>query len=213
MILSVLFLGEGTSDSGIVPQVEMCAARLGIEVAITDPDLGRLPNPPGKSVTEKLRTSLSIGGKYDLVIVHRDADRDGREARLREIATAFRDAAPDLLFASVIPIRMTEAWLLTDEGEIRTVAGNPRGRARLDLPGPSRVESVPDPKKLLKDVLGVASGLTGRKLAKFQERFPQHRRQLLERLDPDGPIREVPSWRSFVSDLEHGLKTAVHGRS
>ncbi|MER5266861.1 hypothetical protein ABTZ99_32685 [Actinosynnema sp. NPDC002837] len=209
MTLSVLFLGEGTSDSGIVPQVELCAARLGIEVAITDPDLGRLPNPPGKSVVEKLRASLLIGGHYDLVIVHRDADRDGREARLREISIAFNDAAPDILFTSVIPIRMTEAWLLTNEYEIRTVAGNPRGRTGLNLPSPARVESVADPKKLLKEVLGVASGLTGRKLAKFHDRFSQHRRQLLERLDPDGPIQEVSSWRNFMTDLESGLIAAV----
>lgn len=208
MITRVLFLGEGPSDSGIVPQIENLAARIGFELAITDPDLSRLPNPPGKAVAEKLRTAIYIGGEYDLIVVHRDADRDGRAARLAEISRAVEDATPRSSYAAVIPVRMTEAWLLTDERELRHVAGNPKGTCQLNLPPSKRVESLPDPKKVLKETLGVASGLSGRKLSKFHERFSEHRRQLLERLDPDGPVSMVPSWRDFVTDLEAGLRSA-----
>jgi len=108
---------------------------------------------------------------------------------------------------------MTEAWLLTDELELRRVAGNPKGTMRLHLPRPARVESVPDPKGLLKELLGIASGLSGRNLVKFHGRFGQHRRQLLERLDPDGSISVVPSWQSFVSDLESALGRAPSSRA
>lgn len=208
MIIRVLFLGEGPSDSGIVPQIENLAARSGFELAITDPDLGRLPNPPGKGVAEKLRATVEIGGRYDLVVIHRDADRDGREARLTEITQAVADNAPNSCYTPVIPVRMTEAWLLTDESELRHVAGNPRGKCKLNLPPPRKVEAVPDPKKLLRDSLAMASELSGRKLSRFHERFSAHRRQLLERLDPDGPIGLVPSWRDFVADLEAGLRSA-----
>jgi len=60
--IRVLFIGEGPSDSGIAPQVENLAARLSIAVAITDPDLSRLREPPGRAVAEKLKAALAIGG-------------------------------------------------------------------------------------------------------------------------------------------------------
>jgi hypothetical protein len=207
----VLFLGEGTSDSGIVPHIENLAVRLDIEVAITDPDFSRLPETPGRTVEGKLRTAITIGGIYDLIVVHRDADSAGRDARLIEITGAVKAVTPDTCYTPVIPIRMTEAWLLTDESGLRSVAGNPQGRMPLNLPPPARVEQVLDPKKLLKDVLGIASGLSGRRLDRFHTRFGQHRRQLLERLDPDGNIVAVPSWKQFVSDLESALR-AVSAR-
>ena len=209
MTISVLFLGEGTSDSGIVPQVETVAARLEIEVAITDPDLGRLKSPPGKTLYDKLRVSLEIGGKYDLIVLHRDADRDGRAARLSEMASAIKKAAPDARYVPVIPVKMTEAWLLTDEHALRQVAGNPKGRIPLNIPPVARLENLPDPKKTLKDTLGIASGQSGRNLAKFHTRFSQHRRQLLERLDPDGNVCRLSSWQHFVADIETGLREAA----
>lgn len=209
MTIRVLFIGEGPSDSGIAPQIENLAARLSIAVAITDPDLGRLREPPGRAVAEKLKAALAIGGEYDLIVVHRDADRDGRDARLTEIATAVQAASAGSCYSAVIPVRMTEAWLLTDESELRRVAGNPKGTTQLDLPKPARVEAIPDPKKLLKEILGIASGLSGRKLVKFHDRFSQHRRQLMEGLDPDGSIGVVPSWQCFVTDLESALKAAA----
>jgi hypothetical protein len=204
-----LFLGEGTSDSGIIPQIETLAANHGIDIAITDPDLARLPKPPGRAVSEKLRAIIEMDGRYDLIIIHRDADRDGRAARLAEITDAVKAHASGTPHAAVIPIRMTEAWLLLDERELRIVAGNPNGRVRLDLPGPRKVESIPDPKSLLKQKLALASELSGRKLEKFQGRFPHHRRLLLERIHPAGSITKVPSWCDFVADLTSALVVAA----
>lgn len=140
-----------------------------------------------------------------------EVDGDGRDARWAEITAAVQTVTPGTCYVPVIPIRMTEAWLLTDELELRCVAGNPKGRMSLDLPQPAQVEKVPDPKQKLKDVMGVASGLSGRKLKGFHARFPQHRRQLLERLDPDGNVAVVPSWKCFVGDLESALHKAAAG--
>jgi hypothetical protein len=47
----------------------------------------------------------------------------------------------------VIPIRMTEAWLLLDEEAIRDSAGRPSSSVSLGLPLPQRVETIPDPKQ------------------------------------------------------------------
>jgi hypothetical protein len=55
----------------------------------------------------------------------------------------------------VIPIRMTEAWLLLDEAEIRRVAGSPNGKVSLGLPKAKDVESIPDPKAQLAQTLAI----------------------------------------------------------
>jgi hypothetical protein len=134
----VVFLGEGTSDGGLVTQIAAIAAREGIDVAITDPDLARLPTPPGRAVDAKLLAVTKLGGVYDLIVVHRDADNQGVRAREREIADAVASVADSVPHVPVIPVRMTEAWLLTSEEDLRWVAGNPNGKAALNLPTPSR---------------------------------------------------------------------------
>jgi hypothetical protein len=210
--IRVLFLGEGTSDSGITVHVQRIATECGIEVVITDPLIDRLGRPPKKTVAGKLQAIKEIGGVYDLVVIHRDGDRDGRKARMTEIENAVAEVMPGVAHAPVIPIRMTEAWLLLDEQEIRQVAGNPNGKTPLDLPGVRRVESIPAPKAVLKETLCRASGLSGRRLDRFKQRFPHQRRQPLERIVPAGLIAEVPSWHDFNVDLKQGLDTVAAQR-
>jgi hypothetical protein len=106
----------------------------------------------------------------------------------------------------VIPVRMTEAWLLLDETAIRQVAGNPRGRRDLSLPAPKRVESVPDPKQLLQQCLLTAADCGGRRREQVTKRFNEHRRQLLERIDRSGPINDLPSWQQLIADIESAIE-------
>lgn len=75
----------------------------------------------------------------------------------------------------VVPVRMSEAWLLIDETALRHAAGNPNGKVSLDLPSLHRLEQLPDPKQLLHDLLRRASGLHGRRLTSFNRRLHGHR--------------------------------------
>jgi hypothetical protein len=202
--LRVLFLGEGTSDDGIADHIEIIAADRGVEVTITNPELGRL-NHVGHALPDKLAAVRDLGGEYDLVAVHRDADAVGRQARVDEIASAIHAHMPQVAHVPIVPVRMTEAWLLVDERAIRRVAGNPNGRCALGLPNVRRIESLPDPKAELKRVLSTASELTGRKLERFNRRFSENRRQLLRRLDANGPVTSLSSWQAFVREVEEAL--------
>jgi hypothetical protein len=116
---------------------------------------------------------------------------------------------PDRPHIAVVPVRALEAWLLLDEAAIRRVAENPRGRMKLDLPKGSTVERISDPKKLLQQTLATASGVSGRRLATFRSRFPRHRQKLLEALDRNGLVSELPSWRAFMTDLKAALDRAA----
>jgi hypothetical protein len=202
----VLFLGEGSSDDGITAHIERIAGECGLTIAMTAPDMGLLPLDD-RSVLGKLEAIKKIGGEYDLLVIHRDRDNSTREARVAEIMAAVGAAMPETLCVPVIPVRMTEAWLVLDEKLIRMVAGNPNGRVPLPMPDPGKAERIADPKDLLKELLVTASELTGRKRRIFQSRFPYHRKQVLERLDPYGTVRYLESWRAFDSDLRAMFET------
>ncbi|MCZ7414916.1 MULTISPECIES: DUF4276 family protein [unclassified Streptomyces] len=205
MTLRILFTGEGTSDAGLKPHIEAVAAQSGRSVTVAAPELGRLGVGSCHSIPEKLHVLKELGDVYDIVIVHRDADRGTPAERENEIAEAVAAQWPGRPHVAVVPVRMLEAWLLLDESAIRHVSENPNGRVRLGLPRGKAVETVADPKKLLKDTLARSSGYRGRRLVNFQKRFPQHRHKLLERLDPCGPVAALPSWQAFTHDLRNAL--------
>jgi hypothetical protein len=207
MTVRVLFVSEGTSDQGLAPHVEDIAEESGVRVVVSAPDLRWLDHRAGHSVAEKLRAAKRLGEGFDLIVLQRDADRQAPQDRRDEMASAVAGEWPELPHVPVVPVRMLEAWLLLDEAAIREVAGNPRGRMPLDLPGPSAVERIADPKQVLKHTLARASGCTGRRLAGLQKRFPHNRHRLLELLDRNGPVSKVSSWREFVTDLVSALRS------
>ena len=200
-----LFIGEGSSDLPLRDHVERIAAAHGVPLRVSAPDLSRLPEPPGRDVGSMAVAALALAGPSSLLFVHRDADRETADVRRAQIHESLRAAALELPAVAVIPVRMTESWLLVDEGAIRAVAGNPAGREPLDLPVAHRAEAVADPKALLREALKRASGLRQRRLRDFTNDFGHHRRQLLERLDPEGPVAQLGSWRQFVADVEEAV--------
>ncbi|WP_432085260.1 hypothetical protein [Streptomyces sp. bgisy095] len=206
--MRALYLCEGSSDTGLRFHIEAIAADMGREVLVTVPDLDRLPISPGRTVADKLRTAQQLsqdGRPYDVLVIHRDSDREPPRHRREEIAAAVGEISPGVPHVPVVPVRMLEAWLLLDHAAIREVAGNPNGRVTLKLPQPARVESVADPKKALKDAIAAASEERGRGLQRLQARFPANRARLLQMLDRNGPVTRLSSWQSFTNDLRAAL--------
>jgi hypothetical protein len=202
-----LFVCEGSSDAGIAGHIETIAARRGVLMDVTVPDYGLLEERVGNRVEDKVRAGIALGGQFDLIAVHRDCDNAGVEPRRREIATAVLECDYRAPHVAIIPVRMTEAWLILDEVEIRRVAANPNGRTRLDLPSYREAERMADPKSFLREVLAKASEATGRRLEKFNNRFHNHRSQLLRDLNLDGAVSDLPSWRRFVQEIEDVLES------
>jgi len=138
----------------------------------------------------------------DVLIVHRDAERDPAELREAEVLEAMIVASCAVQHVSVIPVRMTEAWLLFDEESIRVAAGNPRGRMSLKLPQVKKLEGVPDPKKVLKEALIAATGLTGRRRRVSIRRWPSMRARVGEVIGDYSPLLELAAFSRFVRDVE-----------
>lgn len=201
---SGVFLAEGSSDMPIAELVEGMFFERGFEVHLSKPDFDLLSRRVGRDVGSKIRAAKELTrGAIDVLVVHRDADSAGAATRRAEIVGAAADAlGREHYLVPVIPVRMTEAWLLLDEAAIRTVAGNPRGRTALSLPRRHEVETCADPKKILEECLLAAADATGRRRDRVAKRFSQSRKQLLERLDLNGPVTALPSWRSMVAEID-----------
>jgi hypothetical protein len=139
----------------------------------------------------------------DLLFVHRDAEAQPREVRIREIEQALASiAAPPAV--CIVPVRMTEAWLLFDEAILRQAAGNPRGTRDLALPPPQRVESLHDAKETLYRILREASGRRGRRAKTFRPSIAAHR--LAELVEDFSPLRQLTSFRALEVDLRNVLQ-------
>ena len=199
-LLRFLFLSEGSSEAALTPHLEqLCIEAGAAEARGLHPDLGRLPRPPGKRVADQLRAALQWEREIDLVFIHRDSDRVPYAQRYQEIHEAVAVVDHALPWVPVIAVQEIEAWLLLDERAIREVAGNPRGKTELGLPKMSAVEVTASPKEILREALARASGHTGRRLDGFRKDFALHRRQLIERLELDGSLTDLPAWKAMVA--------------
>lgn len=199
---TALFIREGTSDAPLADIVESMFREHDVSVRITSPDFSLLEGRLSKDLPSRMRAGLKLmGANVDVIICHRDADNQGHDARRLEMVSALSTISAPSLLVPIIPVRMTEAWLLLDETAIRTVAGSPGGTNDLALPKKSEVERVADPKAVLKTSILRAAQVTGRRSARLNERFSSHRRQLLERLDCFGPVADLPSWKRMLAEI------------
>lgn len=206
MSLRAVLIVDGPSDLPMAGHLEQLCAVYHREVQITAIDPRHLSGV-GRRVEDRLRFILNQETDPDLVFVHRDAEAVPPGDRVAEVMNAAQSVGiseDDVV--PVVPVRMTEAWLLLDEAEIRRVAGRPNGSGDLALPRLAAVESVADPKALLRDVLLQAGSPSGRRRRQqFERDFGQHRALLLQRLDIDGPVTQLSSWQRLRRDIRNAM--------
>lgn len=190
--LRYALVADGPSDRALLPILSWTLRQRRPPLTFAQPEV---VVRGGKSLDATIDETISAYD-VDLLFVHRDAERVDREVRRREIPANDRVVA-------VIPVRMTETWLLSDERALRQAAGNPNGHSVLSLPPVSRLESLPDPKSTLRDLLVVASEATGRR----RRRFDQHaaRQRLASLIEDFAPLRQLSAFGAFELELEEGL--------
>ena len=119
---------DGRSDEVLIPLLTWSLRRLQVTpVTAQFVDFDRLP----RRDSDKARLEMILDlYPCDLLFVHRDAESQPHETRRAEIAAAVNEIG--VRHVPVVPVRMTEAWLLTDEKAIRSAAGNLRGTEELN---------------------------------------------------------------------------------
>ena len=196
-ILACTLLADGASDRVLEPVLRWlldthCPDATDLQFA------AYLPGNP-KGLAARMANAID---QYpcELLFVHRDAESINPELRRREIDDAWTPQAVGQHLVAIIPVRMTEAWLLLDEAAIRTASGNPNGTMPLKLPVATRLESLKNPKELLFEALRTASGLSAGRLKAFSPEARRHR--VAELMTSYEPLRALPSFVRLEAQLK-----------
>ncbi len=200
MVTRFLLVCEGNSDAPLTFHIQ----RLFESCGYSRPDFD--VSHEGRLLVDKIRSGLAMAPHFDVIFIHRDADRAGADSRYREITESVQRAEYEGLWVGIVPVRMTESWLLLDEAAIRNAAGNPNGRIQLDLPSPTEAERMADPKSALRSAIIAGAEVQGRRRRALMKRLPSMRDQLLETLPVGGPLEQLQSWTRFRDDTAAALK-------
>jgi hypothetical protein len=133
----------------------------------------------------------------DVILCHRDAEKETHEARVAEILESAKDIA--LPVVPVVPVRMLEAWLLHDEKAIRSAANNVNGTNPLNLPAVNRIEKIADPKQALFAALEAATGWRPQRLRRFNVHHARSR--VTSFVDDFSRLRALPAFLAFEQRL------------
>lgn len=202
--LRFTLVSDGPSDAALLHPLRWLLQANGVDRPIEAAwaDLRAFPRPIS-SLDHKIRAALELY-PCDLLFVHRDAEREPRAKRVEEIRSAVQRIALDFFagrpYICVVPVRMTEAWLLFDEIAIRQAAGNPRSATPLCLPPLARVEDLPDPKAVLNEALQRATDKPPRRLRKF--RTGQAVQRLAELIQDYSPLRRATAFHTLEQELQ-----------
>lgn len=202
--LRCTLLTDGPSDRALIPVLQwVLRQQVPFAVNIDWADLRRLRRPTRHLAARIARTVELF--PCDLLFVHRDAEGEQRERRVEEIEAALAavDSWDRDRTVAVVPMRMTEAWLLIDAAALRSAAGNPRGSVRLSIPAVRQLEGLPDPKKTLHDLIRRASSLGGRRLSRFRMDQAVHR--LAQTIQDYSPLRDLSAFRALEEEVEKTL--------
>ena len=195
-VLEVTLVADGSSDRVLVPIIESV-----FDVYCRDqPFVVRFADGVHRGpLAERLVQAMQLF-PCDILLVHRDAEGEALVVREAEIANAVQQAGTTIRRVNVVPVRMTESWLLLDAAAIRSASGNPNGQVALDLPTAATVEKVVSAKDALFVALETASELSARRRRRFDRN--QARQRVAQLLDFK-LLRAVSSFRHFEKQVTH----------
>lgn len=198
---------DGASDRALIPILNWVLGRVPAiqQVGFVDQlaELRDLRDPP-KALAGRMERAVE-DFPCDLLFVHRDAEGEAIEERVTEISRAAAQVAIGR-HVPIVPVRMTEAWLLIDERAIRHAAGNPNGTAALDLPPLERLESEPDPKRALMRSLEQAAQKQGRRLQQFRRDIHRRRSRVADYIEDFSPLYALDAFRRFSRETETAIE-------
>lgn len=199
--LRYTLLSDGTSDRALLFAIRWALQQRDVRIdkeEIADVSgLMRRHSP----LKDRLAATARLYGETDLLFVHRDAEKEPSKVRVREVVAAAETCNVGVPVVPVVPVRMTEAWLLIDEQAIRRASENPNGRMELKLPAPAKLEGLPDAKEVLFDLLRTASGRSGHRGLTSKD-LGKMRHRVAELTSDWAPLRKLPSFRAFEAALD-----------
>lgn len=212
--LILALYAEGRTDERFLPVIiQRAADQILRQYTIAPVEvLEPLSLEAGSEADDRAECILSVARQahgYHALIIHADADAPANGDALqyryepgRQLVEASEDdVCGDLL--PIIPIRMTEAWMMADFDAFQDVVGTGLSADDLGFPNrPHQVETIQDPKHELNIALSrIFSGRRRRRKAHLGQYYEPLARHV--RLDE---LKRVPAFRQFTRDLIDALK-------
>ncbi|MCY4505436.1 MAG: hypothetical protein OXG35_00530 [Acidobacteria bacterium] len=193
-------VADGGTDRLLVPIIQWAIHRLDPVVEILEPEFRKRHG----SVVDFLGAYES---RVMLVFVHRDSENVSLQRRLREFKAVTRPSV-----VPVVPVQMSEAWILFDGAAVAKAAGSPS--SRVPVPAIGDIEGISNPKERLDDLLFRAAGSpTGRRGRNFKRSIVDRRVSVAEYISDYDPLRRLPAFRRFQESLaEQYPYTGLPGR-
>lgn len=198
--ITATLITDGSSDKLLAPLIELLFSAH-TEHAYQVNCAEGLP-PLSSGLKARIDSALELF-PCDFLFVHRDAEVVEATVRQQEIEKDWSDSQKTAVLICVVPVRMTEAWLVANEKPIRSAVGNPNGTESLGLPAVKDIESLPDPKEILFAALKAASGLNASRKRRFKPH--QFRHRVSELTDDLAPLRKLSSFRHLEAQVERHL--------
>jgi hypothetical protein len=203
-------LADGSSDRALTNIINWLFNDLIPYVPIQSQfaDLTRLPESPQNDRMDlKILKAIEVY-PCDILFVHRDSEKTDKETfdlRCKEIDENFEKAEiNDIKLVKIIPVRMTETWLLIDTDAIKLASGNRYGKMNLRLPNNNQLENLAESKTTLHSLIKQASGRKGRRLDKLNVRQAVH--LVAENISDFSPLRKLNAFKTFETELTKVLE-------
>jgi hypothetical protein len=202
-VLSSTLIADGSSDAMLLPIVQRALQHFLPNSVLAD-TVVLSSFPAGYLLADKVRSALK-DFPCDLLFVHRDSETVPIAQRVQEIDEALR--AFSVPYVSVVPVKMSEAWLLVEPDAIKLAVGNPNSDVQLNLPRLNQVESC-NAKAVLDNALTEAANLNARRRRKFSPDAFRHR--VSEVMSTREQLLRLPSYLAFETKLEQIVKEFFH---
>lgn len=194
MNLTYTLLTDGSSDKTLIPIINWTLEQ--IPNIRFNSQYAEVSIKPSAGLLHRAAAAIKVY-ECDILLVHRDAETLAANLRIEEIREYLIELGKP--YVPIVPIRMTEAWLLIDEQAIRSAANNPNGTIELSIPTANRLENILDPKNVLFEKLKLASELPFGRLRKFRPESCRHR--VAELISDFSQLRNLSAFVQFEDDL------------
>jgi len=203
-MIDYILVSDGSSDRLLINPINWLFRKHGLESNGKRIDFGQSGFNP-KSISEKIIILKSLYSEIKYIIIHRDAENQSHLLREAEISKELEKAEIQEVNAlKIVPIRMSEAWMLIDELAIKKAAGKPSSTKRLKLPAITSLESISNPKDILKKKLLEASELKGRRKAQFD--FNEARQRVSDNIEDFSPLLQLSAFQRFEAEVKEIIK-------
>jgi len=212
--LVIGFYAEGITDIRFLSKVilrttEQIILNRGLsEIDVLDPFSIEV-DKNGDRVLE-IRQAAAKAAGYNILIIHADADdKTDAQAFKERINPGFQSVQSDKTEAfcknlvAIVPVQMTEAWMLADKQTLKEELGTQKTFSELGLTFPlKQVEKIADPKSKIQEIIRIA----------FKD-LPARRRRVnigslyspLGQQVNLGILEQLPSYLKFTENLTNAL--------